>query len=120
MAGFGKTVLAAEAIRDAALLREVFPGGVNWLTVGQMNDKNGFLDPAKLLGKLQTLILRLDESKSYRPPSVEAATDYLQQVSAVAIVTVTIVTVTIVTVCGLVRCVKFYMPTDLHGVSTRQ
>lgn len=26
MAGFGKTVLAAEAVRDATLLREVFPG----------------------------------------------------------------------------------------------
>jgi len=29
MPGFGKTVLAAEAVRDAQLLREVFPGGVN-------------------------------------------------------------------------------------------
>ena len=26
MAGFGKTVLAAEAVRDATLLRQVFPG----------------------------------------------------------------------------------------------
>lgn len=26
MAGFGKTVLAAEAVRDASLLRKVFPG----------------------------------------------------------------------------------------------
>ena len=26
MAGFGKTVLAAEAVRDATMLREVFPG----------------------------------------------------------------------------------------------
>ena len=26
MAGFGKTILAMEAIRDGALLREVFPG----------------------------------------------------------------------------------------------
>ncbi len=26
MAGFGKTVLAAEAVRDATLLRKVFPG----------------------------------------------------------------------------------------------
>ena len=29
MAGFGKTVLAAEAVRDAALLRQVFPGIVH-------------------------------------------------------------------------------------------
>ena len=26
LAGFGKTVLAAESVRDAALLQEVFPG----------------------------------------------------------------------------------------------
>ena len=26
LAGFGKTVLAAESVRDAAMLREVFPG----------------------------------------------------------------------------------------------
>ena len=26
MGGFGKTVLAAEAVRDAAIFREVFPG----------------------------------------------------------------------------------------------
>ena len=26
MAGFGKTVLAAEAVRDAEILRNVFPG----------------------------------------------------------------------------------------------
>ena len=26
MAGFGKTVLAAEAVRDAKILEEVFPG----------------------------------------------------------------------------------------------
>ena len=45
-----------------------------------MTDSNGDLDTAKLLNKLQTLILRLDKDKSYRPPSVEAATDYLQEV----------------------------------------
>ena len=26
LAGFGKTVLAAEAVRDATILKEVFPG----------------------------------------------------------------------------------------------
>lgn len=80
MAGSGKTVLAAEAIRNADLLRSTFPGGVHWLTVGQMNDQSGDLDNAKLLNKLQTIILRLDEGKNYRPPSVETATDYLQEV----------------------------------------
>ena len=79
MAGFGKTVLAAEAVRDAKLLREVFPGGVHWLTVGQMMDNNGDLDTNKLLIKIQNFILRLDKHK-YRPPNLEAATDYLQKV----------------------------------------
>lgn len=79
MPGFGKTVLAAEAVRDAQLLREVFPGGVNWLTVGQMLDRQGEVDTAKLLTKIQNLIVRLDE-KRYRPPNLEAATDYLQKV----------------------------------------
>ena len=91
LAGFGKTVAAAEAIRHAPLLREVFPGGVNWLTVGQMTDPSGDLDTAKLLNKLQTLILRLDEDKSYRPPSVEAATDYLQEVGVVSVQLMSIV-----------------------------
>lgn len=81
MAGFGKTVLAAEAIRDRELLQSTFPAGVHWLTVGQMTDPNGDIDNAKLLNKLQTIILRLDAGKNYRPPSVETATDYLQQVS---------------------------------------
>ena len=79
MAGFGKTVLAAEALRDATLLREVFPGGVFWLTVGQMNDRSGEIDPALLLSKMQALILRLDESR-HRPPNLEEASDHLQQV----------------------------------------
>lgn len=79
MAGFGKTVLAAEAIRDASLLREVFPGGVHWLAVGQMVTKDGNIDQAKLLTRLQNLIVRLDE-KMARPPNLEAATNALQRI----------------------------------------
>ena len=56
-------------------------GGVHWVTVGQMTNSEGHLDNGKLLSKLQTVILRLDKNKTYRPPNVEAATDYLQQVS---------------------------------------
>ena len=85
MAGFGKTVLAAEAVRDSALLREAFPGGVNWLTVGQMADARGRLDESKLLTRMQNLIVRLDEkgqqsSSSSRPGDLESARDYLQKV----------------------------------------
>ena len=79
MAGFGKTVLAAEAISDASLLQEVFPGGVHWLPVGQMVAKDGDIDQAKLLTRLQNLIVRLNE-KVTRPPNLEAATNMLQNI----------------------------------------
>ena len=46
-----------------------------------MTNSKGQLDNGKLLSKLQTVILRLDKNKTFRPPNVEAATDYLQQVS---------------------------------------
>lgn len=54
------------------------------MTVGQMTNSEGQLDNSKLLSKLQTVILRLelDKDKTYRPPNVEAATDYLQKVSS--------------------------------------
>ena len=79
MAGFGKTILAAEAIRDPTLLREVFPGGVHWLSVGQMVTKDGDIDQAKLLTRLQNLIVRLDDHV-VRPPNLEAATNMLQRI----------------------------------------
>ena len=34
MAGSGKTVLAAEALRSAKLIQTCFPGGISWLTIG--------------------------------------------------------------------------------------
>ncbi|CAI8005159.1 Apoptotic protease-activating factor 1, partial [Geodia barretti] len=79
MAGFGKTILAAEAIRHASLLRDVFPGGVHWLPVGQMVTKDGDIDQAKLLTRLQNLIVRLDDEVA-RPPNLEAATNTLQKI----------------------------------------
>ena len=79
MAGFGKTILAAEAIRDADILREVFPDGVHWLAVGQMLTKDGEIDKPKLLTRLQNLIVRLDE-KVTRPPNLESATNTLQRI----------------------------------------
>ncbi|XP_066561731.1 apoptotic protease-activating factor 1 isoform X1 [Amia ocellicauda] len=74
MAGFGKSVLAAEALRDETLLKECFPGGVQWLSVGQ-------LDKAGLLVKIQSLCFRLDQDSesSHRPPnSIEEARDRLR------------------------------------------
>ena len=79
MAGFGKTVLAAEAIRDAQILHEIFPDGVNWLAVGQMMMADGEIDKPKLLDRLQNLIVRLDEH-AVRPPNLESATNTLQRI----------------------------------------
>ncbi|XP_019370564.1 PREDICTED: apoptotic protease-activating factor 1 [Gavialis gangeticus] len=63
MAGSGKSVLTAEALRDERLLEECFPGGVHWISVGKQDD-------AGLLMKLQNLCSRLDLDFTYaqRPP----------------------------------------------------
>eukprot|EP00118_Oscarella_pearsei_P026209 m.309608 g.309608 ORF g.309608 m.309608 type:complete len:1260 (+) comp47090_c0_seq1:159-3938(+) len=61
MGGSGKTSLAAEALRDPKLLRQCFPSGVFWLTVGQMADERGQVDQSKLLMKMNNLCSRLDE-----------------------------------------------------------
>ncbi len=56
-------------------------GGVHWLTLGKLTDRYGDVDGAKLLSKLQALILRLDMSNSNQQlPSVETAKNYLQKV----------------------------------------
>uniref|UniRef100_A0A3Q2U2A1 Apoptotic protease-activating factor 1 n=1 Tax=Fundulus heteroclitus TaxID=8078 RepID=A0A3Q2U2A1_FUNHE len=55
MAGSGKSVLAAEAVRDHSLIEECFPNGVHWLSIGQ-------LDKADLLVKIQSLCFRLEQS----------------------------------------------------------
>lgn len=38
MGGSGKTTLAAEALRDDVLLKDCFPDGVFWLTIGQITE----------------------------------------------------------------------------------
>ncbi|XP_077401140.1 apoptotic protease-activating factor 1 [Vanacampus margaritifer] len=66
MAGSGKSMLAAEAVRDQGLIEECFPGGIHWLSIGQ-------LDKANLLVKIQALCFRLEQSLDsqslQRPPS---------------------------------------------------
>lgn len=74
MAGCGKSVLAAEAVRDHSLLEGCFPGGVHWVSVGKQ-DKSG------LLMKLQNLCTRLDQEESFSqrlPLNVEEAKDRLR------------------------------------------
>ena len=80
LGGFGKTTLAAESVRCAPLLQDVFPGGVFWLSVNKMRSR-GEVDKSKLLEKLQNLIRRVDKNKDLCvPPNIEAATDYLLKV----------------------------------------
>ena len=76
VAGCGKSVLAAEALRDSSLIKEVFPMGVFWVDMGECTGTN---DKAVLLMKMQNLILRLDKSR-YQPKNLEAAQSYLQTV----------------------------------------
>ncbi|XP_037701211.1 apoptotic protease-activating factor 1 isoform X3 [Choloepus didactylus] len=74
MAGCGKSVLAAEAVRDHSLLEGCFPGGVHWVSVGKQ-DKSG------LLMKLQNLCTRLDRDDSFSqrlPLNIEEAKDRLR------------------------------------------
>ncbi|KAM5288985.1 apoptotic protease-activating factor 1 isoform 3-T3 [Ctenodactylus gundi] len=74
MAGCGKSVLAAEAVRDHSLLEGCFPGGVHWVSVGKQ-------DKAGLLMKLQNLCSRLDQDESFSqrlPLNIEEAKDRLR------------------------------------------
>ncbi|KAM8780063.1 apoptotic protease-activating factor 1 isoform 1-T3 [Rhynchonycteris naso] len=74
MAGCGKSVLAAEAVRDHCLLEGCFPGGVHWVSVGKQ-------DKAGLLMKLQNLCARLDQDESFSqrlPLNIEEAKDRLR------------------------------------------
>jgi apoptotic protease-activating factor len=77
--GFGKTVLAAESVRNLSLLSEVFIGGVYWLNVGRMTSDSGEIDTAAQLEKIQNFIARMDPEK-YCPNNLESCTDYLQVV----------------------------------------
>lgn len=66
MAGSGKSVLAAEAVRHHSIIEECFPGGIHWLSIGQ-------LDKPDLLVKIQSLCFRLEQSLDshnlHRPPN---------------------------------------------------
>ena len=51
MGGFGKTVLAAEAVRDATILREVFPGNHNCDNCGHALMYNFALNTVSVISK---------------------------------------------------------------------
>ncbi|CAL9682899.1 unnamed protein product [Knipowitschia caucasica] len=76
MAGSGKSVLAAEAVRHHNVIEECFPGGIHWLSIGQ-------LDKPDLLVKIQSLCFRLEQGLDaqlhHRPPnSLEEAKERLR------------------------------------------
>uniref|UniRef100_A0A4W3ISF5 Apoptotic protease-activating factor 1 n=1 Tax=Callorhinchus milii TaxID=7868 RepID=A0A4W3ISF5_CALMI len=74
MAGSGKSVLAAEALRNHSVIDDCFPGGVHWVSIGKQ-------DRVGLLVKLQNLCSRLDqESQIYpNPPlNMDEARDRLR------------------------------------------
>ncbi|CAN9508500.1 unnamed protein product [Ophioblennius macclurei] len=70
MAGSGKSVLAAEAMRHPELIADCFPGGVHWVSVGQ-------LDKPDLLVRIQTLCFRLEQSLD--PQSVHRTPNSLDE-----------------------------------------
>ncbi|XP_038667225.1 apoptotic protease-activating factor 1 isoform X1 [Scyliorhinus canicula] len=74
MAGCGKSVLAAEALRNHRVITECFPGGVHWVAVGKQ-DRSG------VLVKLQNLCSRLNQGSHTYPSSplnTEEARDRLR------------------------------------------
>ncbi|XP_043569558.1 apoptotic protease-activating factor 1 isoform X2 [Chiloscyllium plagiosum] len=74
MAGCGKSVLAAESLRNHKVITTCFPGGVHWVAVGKQ-------DRAGILVKLQNLCSRLNqESNTYPSPplNIEEARDRLR------------------------------------------
>ncbi|XP_078409572.1 apoptotic protease-activating factor 1 isoform X6 [Cetorhinus maximus] len=74
MAGCGKSVLAAEALRNHRVITDCFPGGVHWVAVGKQ-------DRAGILVKLQNLCSRLNQgSHTYPSPplNTEEARDRLR------------------------------------------
>ncbi|XP_022083681.1 apoptotic protease-activating factor 1-like [Acanthaster planci] len=73
MGGIGKSVLAAEAVRNSKILTKVFPGGVFWVAISN-------IDKSKLLTKLQNLCARLDQESRPPPLNLEEAKDRLRLV----------------------------------------
>lgn len=71
MAGAGKSVLAAESMRDTDLMVSTFGNNVYWLTVGQTGTDT-------LLTKMQALCERLDHTV-LPPLSVDQATERLRR-----------------------------------------
>ena len=71
MPGSGKSVLAADSVRDPSLTLEHFAGGVFWVKVGMV-------DRDQLLGRLRALCTKLDWD--HLPSSIEEAQEVLRKI----------------------------------------
>ena len=72
MAGSGKTLLAAEVLRDPEITLKYFPDGVFWFRVGMM-------DQEKLLNKLKILLEKLNTINISTVNTVEYALELLRK-----------------------------------------
>ena len=72
MAGSGKSVLAAEVLRDPEITLKYFPDGVFWFRVGM-------IDQEKMLNKLKILLEKLNASSSTNVSTVEFALELLRK-----------------------------------------
>ncbi|KAL1432739.1 hypothetical protein MTO96_012948 [Rhipicephalus appendiculatus] len=73
MIGCGKSILAAEALRDYRLLKECFPDGVHWIPVGKLRE------PSDVLHKMHLQLDRLNYDSHKDVSTVEMATCRLQR-----------------------------------------
>lgn len=73
MIGCGKSILAAEALRDYRLLAECFPDGVYWLPIGKLRE------PSDVLLKMHLQLDRLNLGSHKDVSTVEMATCRLKR-----------------------------------------
>lgn len=73
MIGCGKSILAAEALRDHKLLRECFPDGVHWIQMGKLRE------PSDVLHKMHLQLDRLNYDSHKDVGTVEMATCRLKR-----------------------------------------
>jgi apoptotic protease-activating factor len=71
MPGSGKSVLAAEAVRDPNITLSCFPDGVFWFRVGMLEEKD------KLFSRMKILCEKLEAQTT--PSSIEHAQEILRK-----------------------------------------
>jgi len=72
MPGAGKSVLAAEAVRDPAITLRYFPDGIFWFRVGMLEENK-----EKLFGRMKILCEKLESPSP--PSSIEHAQEIMRK-----------------------------------------